>query len=268
MKDCKKIRKNFAAFLSGELSREEQEFIESHLETCGNCRHELKEFEKVFSGADSLNAEIEEAMLSVDWDSLPNRITNTVFESQKAPSRKSWMDKFWKPLFQPRFRPVYAGLFVGLFIGALIMFFVLRTPGFRTDKGESFIVSQEFLDKAELELARRETIDYLEKSEYLLIDFVQSSREEPSEVWQNQFSSQRARDLLSKKKYINRQLDKYKMAKAKEICDQIEILFFELSQLADDLPQEELTKIQNLIEEKQILLKIKLVKKELKQNEV
>jgi hypothetical protein len=268
MKNCKKIKKNFPAFLSGELSKEEQELVESHLDSCGNCRNELKEFEKVFSGADSLNAEIKDVMMSVDWESLPSRIADNVFETQKAPSRESWVKKYWKPLFQPRFRPVYAGLFAGLFIGALIMFFVLRTPGFRSDKGESIIVSQEFLERAELELARRETLDYLEKSEYLLVDFVQSSPEKSSELWQNQFSSQRARDLLSKKKYINRQLDKYKMAKAKEICDQIEILFFELSQLADDLPPEELTKIQNLIEEKQILLKIKLVKNELKQNEV
>jgi len=73
---------------------------------------------------------------------------------------------------------------------------------------------------------------------------------------------------LSKKKYIDNQLDKVKLAKAKAICDQIELLFFELTQISEDLSPEDLRKIQRLIEERQLLLKIKLVRKELQKSEV
>jgi hypothetical protein len=58
------------------------------------------------------------------------------------------------------------------------------------------------------------------------------------------------------------------MAKAKEICDQIEFLFYELTQMSEYLSPEDLRRIQNLIEERQLMLKIKLVKKELKKSEV
>jgi len=58
------------------------------------------------------------------------------------------------------------------------------------------------------------------------------------------------------------------MAKAKAICDQIELLFYELTQISVDLSTEEIKKIQRMIGEKQILLKIKLLKRELKQSEV
>lgn len=74
--------------------------------------------------------------------------------------------------------------------------------------------------------------------------------------------------MLAKKRYIDLQLDRFQMAKAKKICDQIELLFFELAQITKEFPVEEVKKIQNLIEEKQILFKINLVKKELQESEV
>jgi hypothetical protein len=129
-------------------------------------------------------------------------------------------------------------------------------------------VSQEFLDRVELEMARRETLDYLEKSQYVLLDFVQASPERTPQAWRSDLASQAAKDLLAKKRYINPQLDKFRMAKAKEICDQIEFLFFELVQVSGQLSEKDLQNIQSLIEEKQLLLKIKLLKKELEESEV
>jgi hypothetical protein len=100
------------------------------------------------------------------------------------------------------------------------------------------------------------------------LDFIQSPSEKSAEFWQSEFASQKARGLLAKKKYISPQLDKFKMAKAKAICDQIEYLFYELVQISAQLSEEEVSKIQNMIEEKRLLLKIRLLKKELEQSEV
>ncbi len=58
------------------------------------------------------------------------------------------------------------------------------------------------------------------------------------------------------------------MAKAKAICDQIELLFYELSRISEELSIEQIEGIQRLIDEKQLLLKIKLLKKELEESEV
>ena len=102
----------------------------------------------------------------------------------------------------------------------------------------------------------------------MLLDFIQASPERSSETWRQSLATQKAKDLLTKKKYINPQLDKFRMAKAKEICDQIELLFFELTQISDQLSDEDLTKIQNLIEDSQLLLKIKLLRRELEESEV
>jgi hypothetical protein len=58
------------------------------------------------------------------------------------------------------------------------------------------------------------------------------------------------------------------MAKAKVICDQIELLFLELSQISDDLTGVEMKRIQSMIEDRRLLLKISLVEKELEESEV
>jgi hypothetical protein len=138
---------------------------------------------------------------------------------------------------------------------------VLRRPVTGPGGVRGYYASGEFLDRAELEMARRETVDYLEKSQYVLLDFFgtpsgQAGARPAASVAQ-------ARELLSKKKYLNRELERFQMAKAKAICDQIEMLFLELAQLSDELPEAELAKVRNLMQDRQLLLKISLVKKEL-----
>ncbi|MGZ7046525.1 MAG: hypothetical protein ACXVJK_09375, partial [Candidatus Aminicenantales bacterium] len=141
------------------------------------------------------------------------------------------------------------------------MYLVLRRPVAGPNGGRSYYASGEFLDRAELEMARRETVDYLERSQYVLLDFLGTPSGQASA--RPGMSMAQARELLSKKKYLNRELDKFQMAKAKAICDQIEMLFLELAQISGDLPEAELAKMRDLVEEHQLFLKINLVKKEL-----
>jgi hypothetical protein len=256
------------AFLYGELGNIEKKHLESHLKTCPKCKGEFLQLEVIYRVADSLNEDMEKASASVDWENLPSRIADGVFDDEPARIRQPRRVGLWQLLFQPRFRLAYAGLLLGIVVGAVVTFMIFRTPPLQVAEDGRIIVPLGFYEMMELEMARRETIDYLDRSEYLLLDFVQSSPEKSVEFWQSDYAFQRARDLLSKKKYIDPQLDKIKLAKAKIICDQIELLFFELMQISDELSAQELEKIQRLIQERQLLLKIKLVRKELQKNEV
>jgi hypothetical protein len=268
MMDCKKIKKDLVAFFYGELGEDEKELVRSHLEACSACREELQQLKEVIKGADSLQEDIDRVMASVDWEKLPSKITDAAFAKEAPLSRKPWLAGARRFLFQPKLRPVYAALFIGVLLGSVVTFMVFRFPLPRKAGAGEFIVSQDFLERVELEIARRETLEYLDESKYLLLDFIQSPSEKSAEFWQSEFAAQKTRDLLAKKKYISPQLDKFKMAKAKAICDQIEYLFYELTQISAQLSEEEISKIQNMIEEKNILLKIKLLKKELEQSEV
>lgn len=268
MTDCKRLKKDLVAFLYGELREDEKELLKAHLDACPLCKKELERMKEVIKEADSFEEDIEKAIASVDWEELPSKISEAVFEKEAQLPRESWLARISRFLSQPKLRPVYVGVILGVLLGSLVTYMVFRTPLPREIKTGEFFASQDFLEKVELEMARRDTLDYLEKSQYLLLDFVQSPSDKSAEFWQSEYASQKARDLLVKKKYINPQLDKFQMAKAKAICDQIEFLFYELSQISIHLSEEEIKKIQNMIEEKRLLLKINLLKKELEQSEV
>jgi hypothetical protein len=261
MKEGPMKKSDWLAYLSGDPEEARSKTVAEHLETCPECRKEAEEFRRVLAGAGAVREEIREALRSVDWDALPERITNYVYDRAARPERTPKRERLWAWFVQPRLRPVVAGLAMGLIVGSLGMYLLLRHTPSAAHRDTGFFASREFLDRVELEMARRETVDYLEKSQYVLLGMFGAPG--APEAAHTAVSAAQAKELLSKKKYLNPQLEKFQMAKAKAICDQIEALFLELAQISDELPGDELAKIQKMVRDRQLLLKINLVKQEL-----
>jgi hypothetical protein len=260
MNKCRTIQKDLVAYLSGELDGRAVDATKRHLETCASCRQEVHWLEEVLSGARTLEPAIKNEMAAIDWEAQAERIASAAFD--KRPERRSESGPIGLWLSRPGFRPVLAGLGLGIVVGALAMYLVFKGTTLRPKGGDPYVASHEFLDRVDLEIARRDTLDYLEKSQYVLLDIVESDSRT------NGLAAERARDLLAKKKYLNPQLEKAQMAKAKEICDQIEFLFYELSEITSGLTDDQRRELRSLIEEKNLLLKIRLLKKELQESEV
>ncbi len=265
MNSCRRIQEGLASFLSGEIGGSEAERIKQHLETCPACRREFGLFDQTLRAADSLGPEIAEAVESVDWETQAEKVVSAVWEDQR--SRRPAAAKEGFRFFAPRLRPVLAGLLLGVIIGGAATFLVLRGNLGRANGGDRFFASREFLDRLDVEVARRETLDYLEKSQYVLLELAQSPGE-GGETGLSDAATREARELLSKKRFLNPQLERTRMAKAKDICDQIELLFYELAQVNEDLTEAQRAELRTLIEQKNLLLKIKLLKKELQESEV
>ena len=141
-----------------------------------------------------------------------------------------------------------------------------QKPDLITAKQDSRInLPAGFVERVDMKLARRDTLDYLERSQYLLLELLQADQGRESAGLLQPDNIQK---LLTEKKYLNARLEDFQLLKAKAICDQIEFLFLELSQLSPELTAAELEKVRRMIEENQLLLKINLVKKELQQSEV
>ncbi|MCX8159649.1 MAG: zf-HC2 domain-containing protein [Candidatus Saccharicenans sp.] len=263
MKVCSKYKKEWPAFIAGQLPPGKEEEIVAHLRVCPGCRTELEETRKIISLAAGFKKEIEEVMATVDWESLPGEITEKVWQQkeQKMPAVSPSRWRAWK------WQPVAAGLFLGLLLGGALTFMLLKPqkPGALIPRQEAGLTwPADLVERVDVALARRETIDYLERSQYLLLDLLQNSKPGESGF----IHQEKIRQLLTEKKYLNNQLDDWRLMKARAICDQIELLFLELSQLSPELSAGELQKVRELVEEKQLLLKINLVKKELQQGEV
>lgn len=266
MRGCQRIKKDLVAFVHGELGPEDSRRVKDHIEGCPRCFHEVEELELIKRESESFQENIAEVMSTVDWEALPGRIAGKAFDEGSL--HVPWTRRFYDLLLPVRWRPLTAGLLVGILVGSLTTFLILSFSRSTGTQGRDLVFTNDFLEKAELELARRETLEYLEKSQFLLFDFVQSSFGETVDLWKDEAGLLRAQELLSKKKFINPQLDKFRMAKAKEICDQIEFLLYELIHMHDHLSPEDQKRLQDLIEDKQLMLKIRLVKKELKKSEV
>lgn len=268
MSECRKIQRNMPALLLGELAAKDRERAERHIEGCRECRRKLSEMRAVLEGAEAFRREVEAASEKVDWDATAERITDRVLSGEGEPFSnrpRRIPAAAWK---RARLRPVFAALLLGAVLGAGVMWTALRMTRPSPPAAAAAGLPQDVLDGMTLELARRETLDYLQKSRYLLLDFIQSPADRSAEFWRGEFAASRTRDLLSRKKFIDPQLDQFKMAKAKAICDQIEWLFLELTQISGELSTVELERLRGLIEERQLLLKINLVEKELGQSEV
>jgi hypothetical protein len=261
MSACPIGKKDWLAYLEGDLEEGRRTTVAEHLKECPECRKDEEEIRRVLAGADAVKGEIREALRSVDWDALPGRIADYVYAHAEEPGKAAAGERLRLWFRQAGFRPVAAGVAVGVLVGAFGMYMALKPPASRPDRGREFYASRQFLDRAELEMARRETVDYLERSQYVLLD-VLTSVASPDQAHRD-LSTAQARELLSKKKYLNGQLEKFQMAKAKVLCDQIETLFLELAQVGDGLPEAELARLRGFVEDRQLVLKINLVKKEL-----
>jgi hypothetical protein len=265
MNKCRRNRENLLAFLSGELSETEKEKVSRHLETCPRCGREISEIRETLRIADSLNPKLEKVQAVVDWEAQADKIVAAAWKEEGLPRPAPNRERSW--LLAPRLRPVLAGLLAGIMIGGLAMFMIFRESTSPKRGGEKLFASGEFLDRVDVEIARRETLDYLDKSQYVLFELTQASSDSGT-FRLSEAAARETRELLSKKKLLNPQLEKVRMAKAKAICDQIELLFYELAQVSVDLSQAQRQEIQGMIEEKNLLLKIKLLRKELQKSEV
>jgi len=241
--------------------------VKEHLAMCDECRREFDDVQKILAGAEAVREERDKAMAGVDWDGLSERIADAAFAPAAMRRSARKRSGFWSVLRQPRLRPVFAGVLGGLLIGSLATYVLLKRGPAPRPVREAYAASGEFIDRVEYEMAKRETIDYLEKSEYVILDLVQSPLERSVSEGPAAYSD-RIKALLSKKRYFNTRLDDAGMLKAREICNQIEMLFLELSQINEAVSAEEAAKIRKFVEDKQILLKIRLLKKELKGNGV
>jgi hypothetical protein len=251
---------DWADLLSDDMDEARRQAMSEHIGKDPESRAEADAIDRLLKETEAVRTEIRVAAASIDWEALPAVIADRALAADDRAARRAPAPHSWAWLAAFRMKPVLAGLAAGLVVGAAAMYFALRTPGIATDRGV-YQASGEFLARAEREMARRNTLDYLEKSQYVLLDVFDSAGEGP--VVPAAVRTERARDLLKKKKYLNAQLETLQMAKAKAICDQIETLFLELSQIDDELPAAELGRIRSYVEERQLLLKINLVKKEL-----
>lgn len=267
MSECDRFELEAAAYAEGSLDPEGEARMRTHARTCPDCRRRLAEVEELLAGAAAVRGDIRAVMDTIDWEALPDAITAKVYGESRERRSFGRHRELWARLWGPPWGPALAAVLAGIILGAGGMFLILRPRAVSDATPSGYFVSGEVIDRVEFQLAKQETLDYLDRSQTLLLDVVQNGYGQTRSLPRAQ-TIENARALVAKKRYLNPQLESVPLAKAQAICDQIEVLFLELTRIGEDLSPAEAAQIRDYIERKQLLLKIKLLRSELSGNEV
>ncbi len=266
MNTCKQIRENLTAYICGELSLQETQWIAEHLETCGACRDEYNELAQLLGSIDESDRETEELMDRMDWGGMASEIAGRVraeAETQKHLAvvnggNESHVRKGGWKIVAPAMTAVF---FLGLFLGYLLFYSPGVNPVTQTNGPVTDDVS---LARLELALNQKEVLDYLKQTQLMLTDIM---NEEPvganhAMISQPDLGSERARGLLEKNRYVSQNLDRSQLGSAQNVLEKTRFLLTEIVMM-DRLTPEQLQLLRDYVRQERLFLKIRLVEKEL-----
>jgi len=258
-KKCAFGHRYLLAYFLQEIRGEKARKMEIHLRTCPVCQQELAILKAIITTGEEMKREIEMEMERVDWDELSRAIDRKVQEKIGEVRSSGWQ---WSLLLR---WPVVAGLVTGIILGLITYHFVLGPKAEKLQASRTYQIPEAFLDRFDEELARREVLDYLEKSRLILLSMKQAAEEASPEAIS--LPRERIKDLLLRPKYFSSQLDSFRLAKARQILEEIDSLLLELALIEEKSTPEEALSLARLIDERRLLLKIQLLQQELEESE-
>lgn len=269
---CKDIKPLLADFASGQLLPAVSRHLEEHLPTCQNCREEYALIQQLNRETRRLDEECNSVMASIDWKETARTITGNIpFDEAPRQSKKSWFDFDWSRIsFSWKLAvPAMAGIFLlGIWLGYLFFHVTpANPPGPITPVLSTSRLS---LDRLEKTLARKEVASYFDQTQLVLTDLMKQCRTDGSFSLQNQVDMRRVRTLLEKSRYFKENLDNPQLMSSKPLLKKIEWLLYEIlmTDIEKDISCKKLQQLQDYIKQERLLLKIRLVGKDLQLNEV
>lgn len=253
-------RKKLIDALCDESQSKRQDTNKSAFKTAGMEARDLKDLKRVQKYLYLIKEDIESEADKINWEESANEVINRVHteETRLQHNAESIPGRF---LSVP-YKLGYAALSIA-FLGFIIML-VFNT----TEPALNYtVMSEKSVDNLENTLAKKETARYLEQSSIVLSTVADMPNKEIDDDLLK-MNAQRAKNLLMKKKYLNHNLDNYKLAHAQSVCNQVEYILYDISQISNSSDIESITNLRNLIQDKKIMLKIKLVQSELADKEV
>lgn len=270
--ECKEIKKMMVDYLSGELagSGPQSKTMENHLQTCSRCSREYAILKEIHSETQRVGDAAEVLMETIDWEENARDISRAVRINESRHRVRAWRPSWsfalptmgWKVA-----APVLAGVFIlGISLGYLLFY---RSP-------QPPLIEEEFLkpgneaviNRLETTLTRREMQGYFLQTQLLLTDLMRQCDEEGAATWSGGANRQRVRTLLNKNRYFNDDLSNPELLSTRQLLKRIEWLLYEIVELNEKSSCRDLQRLQDYIRKERLLLKLRLVAKDISYKEV
>lgn len=268
---CNEIKKLMINYLSGEPMGTDQQSgeIANHLHACSRCSREYDVLKEIYSKTRHVNGDAEAVMQTIDWQENARDISLAVHINQSR-CRSQLRSRLWgfplQPLNWKLAVPALAGVFIlGIWLGYLLFY---RTPQRPLPVELIHQGDNALIQRLETTLTRREMQEYFLQTQLLLTDLMRQCDENGAATWSNGASRQRVQTLLNKNHYFNEDLTNPELLSSRRLLKKIEWLLYEIIELDDKASCRQLQRIQDYIQKEKLLLKLRLVGKDISFNEV
>ena len=125
------------------------------------------------------------------------------------------------------------------------------------------MVSPATVSRLQTGLAREQVISYLQQSQLMFTDLLKDCAGEEVAPWEIRLYSRQAKKLLLKKKYFQQNLPALEWLKVRDVSERIDWLNYEILQLEDRQLCSQIDRLQRILENEKLLLKIRLLERDL-----
>lgn len=251
MTTCDRQAERLTLHASGDLPPSEVREVEAHLRGCATCREELEALRRTLGRLRSHDPYPREA--EVDWDRLAAAtVARVAREGNVVPFRRP----AWR---RPEVLVRAAAVVLAVGMGAL----VLRAPAPERPAADGSVLSEGFQQRLEFNLARADTRRYLEQSRLVLLNVLESPVRCSKDELDISAEKAKSIQLLRTKLRLRDELSRPELARAADLCNQVEGVLTEISTLQDCADLERIQTLRDAVRRNQLLLKMGVLEGEL-----
>jgi hypothetical protein len=255
MNDCDSVKDHLVLHAEGQLPAEQRILVENHLASCARCREEVADIGKILSWL--ADPELFAPPEDYSWELLPRRLAERVLAAA-SPARKRLSD-----------RPGLTGWALGLAAAFSLAFGLVWLARRQTSEPAAPVVQVEapgneaFLRRIQSAHAREMTAQYLGECEDLLLNVMRAEKSCQDDKYDVSLEVNQARDLLRRKRLLDPDLRTPEVARAKDLCDELENFLIGLSTSEKCENPSNLHRLEQFIKKEQLLLRINVLQAEL-----
>jgi hypothetical protein len=219
--------------------------------------------QRIQQETDAIRDAAEASMETIDWEENAQIITRSVRFRER---RRAW--SFSLPAFNWKLAvPTLASvLLLGVWLGYLLFY---NVPSDSVTEPYEVKPTAEFaLARLETTLAKKEMQGYFQQTQMLLTDLMRQCDEEGMVTWAAQVNRKRVKTLLNKNRYFRQDINNPQLLSTRPLLEKIEWLLYEILTLNDEVSCRKLQHLQDYIRRERLLLKLRLVSKDISFKEV
>ncbi len=251
----------------GLLDQDDAEACRRHAASCPDCAARLDSLQLLGAALRAERAFPREQ--EVNWDAFARR---TVRRALSEPEPAGWMAGLRALFFAPawpagrQWALAAAGLVAaaGLSITTYLMLPTLSGPAPQQAQAAAEIgMSEDNLDNLTINLARQNTTRYLNETRAVLVTLLDVNIDCGRDKQDVSVEKAKAMELLRRQRLIAAELQRMPLARAEEVCSDLQRLLLEISSLADCTRADEIRTLRDIVEKKQILVRMELLSQQL-----